>query len=161
MAVLLAFHARRVYMEKHSCLNLVSYSSYLEYDSEFAAIIAAAVLVHAALGCGYQQGLYQEALELEFKAVSLPYERDKMFSLLYRDQPLRPYCRADFICYGAIVVQVLAQAAYSGREESQVLSLLRGFGLRQALLLNFGTAQLQYKQLAQQQALTQKKPCNT
>ena len=59
-------------------------------------------------------------------------------------------CRADFICYGEVVVEVKALAALSGVDRAQTINYLKATGYRRALLLNFGARSLQYERVVLQ-----------
>jgi len=47
------------------------------YKNESYKIIGACMEVHKKLGSGFLESVYSEALELEFKKVDVPYEREK------------------------------------------------------------------------------------
>jgi GxxExxY protein len=47
------------------------------FKEESYKIIGACMEVHKRLGCGFLESVYGEALELEFKKVNVPYEREK------------------------------------------------------------------------------------
>lgn len=49
-------------------------------------IIGAAMKVHSTLGNGFQEVIYQRALEIELPFHHLPFEREKEMSIYYRDQ---------------------------------------------------------------------------
>jgi GxxExxY protein len=53
--------------------------------------------------------------------------------------------KADFVCYGSIVVELKALTNISGIEEAQVINYLKATGLKLGLLLNFGTPSMQFR----------------
>jgi len=57
------------------------------------------------------------------------------------------FFRADFICYGEVVVELKALKAISGVEESQMLNYLKATGIERGLLLNFGSPRLEVKRM--------------
>ncbi|MEA3358918.1 MAG: GxxExxY protein [Thermodesulfobacteriota bacterium] len=114
-------------------------------DPETYAIIGAAMAVHSDLGHGFLEAVYQEAFELELQTRSVPYEREKELPIYYREQKLRTFYKADFVCFDSVIVELKALLSLSGKEESQVLNYLKASGLNKALLVNFGVSRLQYK----------------
>ncbi len=114
-------------------------------DPETYAILGAAMTVHSELGRGFLEAVYQEALGLELQARSVPYEREKELPVYYRDQKLHTFYKADFVCYGSIIVELKALSELSAKEEAQVINYLKVSGLNRALLINFGAPRLQYK----------------
>jgi GxxExxY protein len=116
-------------------------------DEQTYAIIGAAMAVHRELGCGFLEAVYQEALEREFQALRLPYERHKDLPIFYRGAVLNTCYQADFVCYGSVIVELKALSDITGREESQVINYLKASGLHRALLINFGAPSLTYKRL--------------
>ena len=63
----------------------------------------------------------------------------------YKGQRLSSTYRADFICFGSVVVELKALPKLAGLEEAQILNYLKIAGLEIGLLLNFGTESLQYQ----------------
>jgi GxxExxY protein len=116
-------------------------------DPETYAIIGAAMEVHGELGHGFLEAVYQDALAVEFASRQIPFEREKPLRVSYKGGTLPSTYKADFICFGAVLVECKALQAIGSAEESQILNYLRITGLLRAVLLNFGTRSLGYKRL--------------
>ena len=102
------------------------------------AINGAAMNVYNALGHGFLEAVYQEALELEFIKRGIPYEREKELKIFYEGKELRQSYKADFICYGDIIVELKAVAHLDDSHRSQIFNYLKATGFKLGLLYNFG-----------------------
>ena len=118
-----------------------------EQDPETFAIIGAAMNVHRNLGNGFLEAVYQDALEVEFKHLNIPFTREVAIPIRYRDTELNASYRADFICYGNVIVELKALQELTGVEDAQVINYLKATGLQRALLINFGRPSLEHKRL--------------
>ena len=116
-------------------------------DPETYAIIGAAMDVHRELGHGFLERVYQEALAIELNAREIPFEMEVSIPIRYKDSKLDTVYRADFLCYGAIVLELKALSELVDAHLEQVIHYLKATGLSRALLLNFGTTKLEYKRV--------------
>ena len=108
------------------------------YKEESYKIVGAAFNVYNKLGHGFLEAVYQEALELEFKKQSIPYEREKELKITYDGVELKATYKADFVCYGKIIVELKAVSYLEDSHRAQVYNYLRATGFKLGLLMNFG-----------------------
>ena len=107
-------------------------------QEESYAINGAALQVYKTLGSGFLEAVYQEALELEFMKRGIPYEREKEVKVFYDGQELKQTYRADFVCYGSVIVELKAVAFLDDSHRAQVYNYLKATGYKLGLLYNFG-----------------------
>jgi len=100
-------------------------------------IIGAAMEVHRALGPGLLESAYEECLAKELTIRNLRFERQKPFSLVYKDTKLDCGYRVDLLVEGRVVVELKAIEAIPPICEAIVLTYLRLSGCRIGLLINF------------------------
>ena len=116
-------------------------------DPQTYAIIGAAMEVHRRLGHGFLEVVYQEASAVEYTTQNIRFEREVLLVVKYRGAALNCRYKADFICFGEVLVELKALDRLSGREEAQVINYLKATGLSRALLINFGAPSLEYRRL--------------
>ena len=93
-------------------------------------------------------GVYQEALAIEFEIRGIPFEKEKLLKISYKDRILKKTFQSDFVCYGKIVVEAKALSQLISDHEAQVLNYLKATGFQLGLLINFGEKSLVYKRFA-------------
>jgi len=120
----------------------------LIYKSESHAIIGAAIEVHRTLGNGFLEPVYQEALALELDMQNIPYEQEKQLRIQYKNQYLKKYYMADFICYDKVLIELKAVKCLIPEHESQVINYLNATGYKLGLLINFGGMKTEIKRFA-------------
>ena len=108
------------------------------YKDESYAIRGAMFAVHKELGCGFLERAYQDALEFEFQERGIPYEREKEIQIMYKGKPLGEPYRADFVCYGKIIVELKAVGTLESVHRSQAINYLKATGMKLGILVNFG-----------------------
>lgn len=114
-------------------------------DPQTYAIIGAAIEVHKALGCGFLEVVYQQALAREFASSKIPFRKEAPFPISYKDQNLECYYQAGFVCYNDIIVELKALDALTGQHDSQLINYLKASGCKRGLLINFGQMSLEYR----------------
>ena len=108
------------------------------FKEESYKIAGTAFKVYNTLGHGFLEEVYQEALEIEFQKQGIPYEREKELKILYDGVELKQTYKADFVCFGKIIVELKAVNALDDAHRSQVHNYLHATGYKLGLLLNFG-----------------------
>jgi GxxExxY protein len=114
-------------------------------DPQTFAIIGAAMEVHSVLGPGFLEAVYQEALAFELSVRSISFQQEAAIPIMYKGRPIQCAYRADFVCFGNIIVEVKALPRLTTVEEAQVLNYMKATGFPRALLINFGGTRLEYK----------------
>jgi GxxExxY protein len=119
----------------------------LLYENETYKIIGASIEVHKHLGMGFLEAVYQEALEKEFIIQNIPYHREVVLPIYYKNELLAKTYIADFVCFGNIVVELKAVQKLSGEHQAQVMNYLRASNMEIGLLFNFGARSLEHKRI--------------
>lgn len=110
----------------------------LYYKQESYNIIGAALHVYNVLGPGFVEAVYQEALEIEFQKLGIPYEREKEIDLYYDGQMMKIKFRPDFVCYDNIIIEIKALLQLDDMNRAQVLNYLKATHYKLGWLINFG-----------------------
>ena len=110
------------------------------YKEESYKIVGAAFKVYNGLGPGFLEAVYQEALEIELQKQGVPFEREKELKIQYDGVELKQTYKADFVCFGKIIVELKAVSSLENAHRSQVYNYLRATGYKLGLLLNFGSS---------------------
>ena len=108
-----------------------------ETERVIESVIGCAVNVHRALGPGFFEPIYHNALRIELAVCGIAFESEKRVLIRYRDQSVGAQ-RLDFVVAGEVIVEIKAVKALEPLHHVQLMSYLRGAGLRVGLLMNFG-----------------------
>ena len=112
-------------------------------------IIAAAIRVHRALGPGFLESVYEEALAVEFALSGIQFVRQKPIALFYKDHQIGEH-RLDFLVEETIVVELKAISALDDIHYAIGRSYLKASNLEDGLLLNFATTPLTIKRFCRE-----------
>jgi len=101
------------------------------------SIIGAAYAVHNALGYGFVEKVYENALRIELEEGGLTVEQQVPISVSYRGRPVGDYV-ADMVVDGKVIVETKAVSELAKEHEVQLVNYLKGTGTQVGLLINFG-----------------------
>ena len=98
--------------------------------------IGCAIRVHQALGPGYVEAVYHDAMAIELAHEEISFDREYRFTVCYRGRPLRRH-QLDLVIGGAVVVELKAVERLQRIHQMQLLSYMKAGGLKAGLLMNF------------------------
>lgn len=106
-----------------------------------------AMEIHRILGRGFLEIVYKDAMEYEFKLRKIKYEREKEYTITYKDIVLPHKFFADFVVFDKIIVEVKAQDGVIEDHYSQVINYLAVSKCKIGLIYNFGGSSLEIKRV--------------
>jgi len=109
-------------------------------------IIGCAMKVHATMGNGFQEVIYQRALAIEMRKAGLEFDRELEMPLYYDGMRIGTR-RVDFLVEKMIMVELKAVVILEDVHLAQGLNYLVAYKLDKGLLLNFGARSLEIKRL--------------
>ena len=105
--------------------------------------------VHRQLGNGFQEVIYQRALEIEMADAGLSFNREQEMPIYYKQQQIGTR-RVDFMVEGVISIELKAIIQLEDVHLAQAINYLESYDLEVGLLINFGAKSLQFKRLSNQ-----------
>jgi GxxExxY protein len=117
------------------------------FKQECYQIIGCCMEVHKELGHGFLEPVYQEALAIVFLEKGIPFEKEKILEIYFRERILTKKYIADFVCYNEIIVELKALEGLTPEHTSQVLNYLKATGKKLGLIVNFGKSRLEYRRV--------------
>ncbi len=115
------------------------------YKSEITSkIIKSAYAVHTELGNGFQELIYQRALQYEFITNNLLFEREKEMDIWYRNNKIGER-RVDFLVDRDIMVELKAVTKLEPVHLAQLINYIEAYKVRIGLLINFGANKIEIR----------------
>ena len=102
--------------------------------------------VHSVLGNGFQEVIYQRALEIELRKSGLSYVREMEMPIYYDGENIGTR-RVDFFVEGIIMVELKAIITLEDVHLAQAMNYLEAYKMEIGLLINFGSKSLQFKRV--------------
>ena len=104
-------------------------------------MVGAAMEVHATLGRGMAEAIYQEALAVEMKKRDMVVEREKLLRLQYKDVLLEKVYYADLYYHG-VIIELKSVDEIISDHRAQLFNYMRITGNFRGILINFGEKKL-------------------
>lgn len=107
-------------------------------------VIGIAQKVHAALGPGFGEAVYQRAMTHELMRQGVSFQSQPEYEVYYEGLNCGTY-KPDIVVEGWLIVELKAAVALVKEHTAQVVSYLKASSLPVVLLLNFGAPSLQVR----------------
>jgi GxxExxY protein len=132
-------------MESIKSENTIVKKDY-KYSELTGKIIGCSMEVHKILGNGFQEVIYQRALEKEMSLQWLSFSREYEMPIFYKDEQMGTR-RVDFLVEGNISVEIKAVTKLEDVHLAQAINYLEAYNLEIGLLINFGSKSLEFKRV--------------
>ena len=118
----------------------------LKHGDITGKIIGCAMEVHKRLGNGFQEVIYQRALEREMAFQNLSFERELEMPIHYRDEQIGTR-RVDFFVENLVMVELKAISKLEDNHFAQAINYFEAYKIEIGLLINFGARSLEFKRI--------------
>lgn len=126
-------------------------------ESELNALsekaIGCAFAVGNALGCGFLERVYENALAHEFRKLGLKVEIQKPIPVIYDRVIVGDYF-ADLLIDGVLLIELKVSKGFDDNHKAQCINYLNATRLPLCLLINFGRPRVEIKRIFQSQFLS-------
>jgi len=102
--------------------------------------------VHKRLGNGFQEVIYQRALDIEMKLAHIEFAREMEMSIFYRDFEIGTR-RVDFFIENKVMVEIKAITKLEDVHLAQAMNYQEAYKMEIGLLINFGSKSLEFKRV--------------
>jgi GxxExxY protein len=117
-----------------------------KYSELTSKIIKCAMNVHNILGNGFQEVIYQRAMEIEMGLTAIDFKRELEMPIFYHNEQIGTR-RVDFLVENTVSVELKAITKLEDVHLAQAINYLEAFNLEIGLLINFGETSLNFKRL--------------
>ncbi len=117
-----------------------------DLESLIHEVIGAALNVHKALGCGYLERFYENALCIELDRMGLPVDRQLDVPVLYQDVEVGVH-RLDLVVQDRLIVELKAVRMVDAVHYAVLRSYLKATGFSLGLIVNFGLQRLDVRRV--------------
>jgi GxxExxY protein len=100
--------------------------------------------VHAALGSGFLESVYRNALAIELRNAGFAVEAEHSVTVRYQNEVVGTFV-ADLLVNGVLIIELKAVQLLAKAHEVQLVNYLTATGIDDGLVFNFGADSLQFK----------------
>jgi len=129
-----------------------------KYSELTSKVIGCAMKVHSALGNGFQEVIYQRAMQIEMADEGIAFSREHEMPVYYKNQQIGTR-RVDFLVENVVSVELKAVIKLEDVHLAQAINYLEAYELEVGLLINFGARSLEFKRVGSKK-FTQKNQGN-
>jgi GxxExxY protein len=134
----------KIFMKTPSKFPAIARAEPSKEVDEFARkVIGAAIEVHRALGPGYTENVYEEALCIEIVDLKIPFQRQLEVAVEYKGRRVGKG-RLDLLVADILPVELKAVESLAAIHQAQLISYLKMTHLQLGLLINFNVPMLKY-----------------
>ena len=109
-------------------------------------VIGAAIAVHTALGPGFVESVYENALAVELTARGIRFEQQKVVPIRHREVVVGEH-RLDMLVENLLLVELKAVSSLEDIFFAMGRSQMKAAGIREGLILNFASMPLTIKRI--------------
>ncbi|MEZ4803720.1 MAG: GxxExxY protein [Gelidibacter sp.] len=117
------------------------------YKDESYSIVGVLFDVYNNLGSGFSEIVYKDAIQYELQQLNIPFEREKEFSVQYKNIILQHKFYADFVVFDKIILEIKSIKELNDAHISQCLNYLKVSGCKLAIIANFHKDFLDHKRV--------------
>jgi GxxExxY protein len=110
------------------------------------SIIGAAMEVLNAIGHGFHEKPYENALVVEFGVRGIPFKQQPGFDIVYKEHKVGAFT-PDLIAFDEVVVDAKTIERITNHERGQMMNYLRITGCKVGLILNFSKPRLEWERI--------------
>lgn len=123
-----------------------------ELNSLSERVIGCAYTVSNALGCGFLEKVYENALAHEIRKNGLRVEIQRPLQVIYDGVIVGEYF-ADLLIEGVLLIELKTTNGFSDNHKAQCINYLNATKFPLCLLINFGRPRVEIKRIFQSQYL--------
>ena len=121
--------------------------SELLYKDECFQLVGFCMEIHRVLGRGLDEVVYKDALVCELGNAAIPFSRERKCEITYKGVILPHHYFADFVVWEKVIIEAKAVERLTEAHVKQVINYLAAAKLQVGLLVNFGSASLEWKRV--------------